>query len=94
MNRFIDQKMGVDLHVFATSAANQCHIDIYKDEAIRAVNICNGLSPLITVLTANAPIWAGKLDTEWIDVREIFWDKSCPLFAAGGLPTWRFLVSG
>lgn len=76
LNRFIDQKYGLDLHVFATSAANQCHIDVYKDEAITAVNVLNGLSPLLSAATANASVWKGMKDEQWIDIREIFWDKS------------------
>ncbi len=76
LNRFIDQQDGVDLHVFATSAANQCHIDVYKEEAIEAVNTLNGLAPLFTSLTANSSVWKGEVDQNWLDVREIFWDKS------------------
>ncbi len=76
LNRFIDQRVGVDLHVFATSAASQVHLDIYRDEAIRAINIFNGLAPLFTALTANASVWKNHIDPEWIDIREIFWDKS------------------
>lgn len=76
LNRFIDQRHGVDLHVFATSAANQCHIDVYREEAIAAVNALTGLAPMLTALTANAPVWRGQLDPDWIDIREIFWDKS------------------
>jgi glutamate--cysteine ligase len=74
-NRFIDQRYGQDLTVFAISAANQCHVDIYKEEAIAAVNMMNGLAPLISAVTANSPVWRGKQDQEWIDIREIFWDK-------------------
>lgn len=76
LNRFIDQKYGVDLNVFATSASNQCHIDVYQDEAITAVNVLNGLAPLLSAVTANAPVWRGTIDPEWLDIREIFWDKS------------------
>lgn len=76
MNRFIDQKKGLDLHVFATSAANQCHIDVYRGEAIQAVNVLNGLSPLLSSTTANASVWKGFPDPEWLDIRELFWDKS------------------
>lgn len=75
LNRFIDQKYGEDLNVFATTASNQCHIDVYEDEAITAVNVFNGLAPLLTALTANAPVWRGSVDPEWVDIREIFWDK-------------------
>lgn len=76
LNRVIDQRYGQDLSVFAISASNQCHIDVYNEEAIMAVNVLNGLAPLISALTSNSPIWRGESDSEWIDVREIFWDKS------------------
>lgn len=75
LNRIIDQKYGQDVSVFATSASNQCHVDIYKEEAIEAVNTMNGLAPLLSAVTANAPVWRGSVDAEWLDVREIFWDK-------------------
>lgn len=74
LNRFIDPRDGVDLHVFTTSCANQVHIDIYKQEAIRAVNVFNGLSGLQIAFGANAPIWKGKVDEQWKAIREIFWD--------------------
>ncbi len=76
LNRVIDQRQGQDLSVFAISASSQCHIDVYKEEAIISVNVMNGLAPLLSALTANSPIWQGKTDDEWLDVREIFWDKS------------------
>ena len=74
LNRFIDQKYGQDVSAFAISASNQCHIDIYKEEAIEAVNTMNGLAPLLSAVTANASVWRGVPDMEWLDVREIFWD--------------------
>jgi gamma-glutamylcysteine synthetase len=76
LNRFIDQQYGTDLTVFATSCSNQCHIDVYREEAITAVNVLNGLGPLLGAITANAPVWRGSIDPEWVDIREIFWDKS------------------
>lgn len=76
LNRFIDQKYGLDLHVFATSAANQCHIDVYDEEAIRVLNMLSCLAPLLSAVTANASVWKGFVDPEWTDIREIFWDKS------------------
>lgn len=74
LNRFIDPHDGVDLHVFTTSAANQVHIDIYRDEAIRAVNVLNGLAGLQIAFGVNAPIWKGRVDEQWKAIREIFWD--------------------
>src|SRR5579863_4404263 len=59
LNRFIDEKYGVDIHVFATSGSNQCHIDVYREEAIDAVNVFNGLAPLLSAVTANASVWKG-----------------------------------
>lgn len=75
-NRFVDQRMGVDDHLSALTAATQCHLDIYRDEAIPAVNAMNGLAPLLCALTANSPVWRGKIDPEWLDVREILNDMA------------------
>ncbi|HEV2403631.1 MAG TPA: glutamate-cysteine ligase family protein [Candidatus Saccharimonadales bacterium] len=66
---------GQDLNLFAISASSQCHIDIFRDEAIRAVNVMNGIAPLLSAVTSNSSIWKGVSDPEWSDVREIFWDK-------------------
>jgi glutamate--cysteine ligase len=74
MNRFIEQRDGVDFHLFTITASNQCHIEISEDEVIRAVNVLNGLSGLQIALTANAPVWRGEVDRQWKAVREIFWD--------------------
>ena len=77
MNRFIDQRDGADLDFGRITAASQCHIDITVDEAIRAVNVLNGLSGLQIALTANSPVWLGKVDQQWKAVREIFWEYMC-----------------
>lgn len=74
MNRFVDQRDGVDFHLFTISASNQCHIEIGEDEAIRAINVLNGLSGLQIALTANSSVWRGEVDQQWKAVREIFWD--------------------
>lgn len=87
MNRFIDQRNGADLHLWTITASNQCHIDISEDEAIRAVNILNGLSGLQIALTANSPVWLGSIDRQWKAVREIFWDYVCvELWKQVGIP--------
>ncbi|HUB93102.1 MAG TPA: glutamate-cysteine ligase family protein [Verrucomicrobiae bacterium] len=75
LNRYVDQRQGRDVSAFAITAANQCHIDIYQEEAILAVNVLNGLAPLLSAVTANASVWRGSVDSEWADVREVLWDK-------------------
>lgn len=73
-NRFIPQENGVDLHMFAITAANQVHLDVNQENAVLALNTVNKLSPLLTALTANASIWKGMIDPQWKDMREIAWD--------------------
>ncbi|MBB5867854.1 gamma-glutamylcysteine synthetase [Allocatelliglobosispora scoriae] len=75
LNRIVDQRHGADVSVFAISASNQCHIDVYRDEAISAVNLANGLAPIFSAITANAPVWRGGVDPDWVDIREFFWDR-------------------
>ena len=75
LNRFIDQRQGVDLHVFATSAASQVHLAVTQSELLDSVNTFNRLGGLFSALTASSPIWAGSVDKDWLDIREIFWDK-------------------
>jgi gamma-glutamylcysteine synthetase len=76
LNRLVDQRFGTDMAVFAITASNQCHVDVYREEAITAVNVANGLSPILTAMTANASVWQAAVDEEWLDVREIFWDRA------------------
>jgi len=66
---------GKDIHLFAISAANQCHIDVSEDEAVRALNVMNGLVGLQMALCVNSPIWRGRLDTRWKAVREMMYDE-------------------
>ena len=87
MNRFIDQREGSDLDFGRITAASQCHIDVTVDEAIRAANALNGLSGLQIALTANSPVWLGRVDPQWKAVREIFWEYMCvTLYTQVGIP--------
>jgi gamma-glutamylcysteine synthetase len=89
LNRFIDPRDGLDLHVFTTSAASHCHVDIYAEEAIRAVNAFNSLSGLQIALSANSPIWKGAIDPHWKAIREVFWDYGWTnRLEQTGMPKW------
>jgi gamma-glutamylcysteine synthetase len=45
---------------FTTTASDQVHIDVSRDEVLRATNLGNLLSPVIAILFANSPVCAGN----------------------------------
>jgi glutamate--cysteine ligase len=65
---------GKDIHLFTITAANQCHIDVDREEAIAAVNVLNGLVGLQMALCVNSPVWKGRVDPHWKAAREMFYD--------------------
>ncbi len=75
-HRFVPSDVGADIHLFTVSAATHCHIDIRLSEAVRAVNVLNALAGVQIALTANSPIWNGRIDPEWKAPRENFYDRT------------------
>lgn len=74
INRSRDQRDGLDLHFFATSAASQVHIDVGESEAIQLVSDMNLVSGFITALSANSSVREGQIDPKVKATREMFWD--------------------
>lgn len=66
------------VHLFALSADCQVHVDVDAHEAHRAVNVFQGLAGAQIALTANATVWRSRVDNEYLDVREAFWDWWLP----------------
>ena len=73
-NLVVSAADGKDIHLFGITAANQCHIDVDTKEAIRAVNVLNGLVGLQMALCVNSPVWKGRIDPQWKAAREMFYD--------------------
>jgi len=72
---FWDQAFKKDLvHLFTISSDCQVHVDVSTDEVHVAVKVLQGLSGPQIALTANATVWRGNVDSEYLDVREAFWD--------------------
>jgi glutamate--cysteine ligase len=64
-----------DVHYHTINAADQIHIGLMDEpEAINAVNGLNALAPVLISLCANSPVWQGRIDPEYIEPRELFWD--------------------
>lgn len=74
LNTFVKTKDGVDLHVFAVTAANQVHVEVSRDEALRVFKVLNELAGLQMALSANSPVWGGKADRICKAARELFWE--------------------
>lgn len=77
-NRFVSQEQGHDSDFLGITASSQTHVDVSRDEAVRAVNILNGLSGLFIILHANSPIWQGKIDSRTGAARELLWSQCFP----------------
>ena len=75
-HRILPGDVGADIHLFTISAATHCHIDVALPEAVRAANALNALAGVQIALTANSPIWNGRIDPEWKAPREIFYDRT------------------
>jgi gamma-glutamylcysteine synthetase len=75
-HRFLPSDIGADIHLFTISAATHCHIDVGLPEAVRAVNVLNALAGVQIALTANSPIWNGRIDPSWKAPRENFYDRT------------------
>jgi gamma-glutamylcysteine synthetase len=75
-HRFVPSDVGADIHLFTVTAATHCHIDVQLSEAIRALNVLNALAGAQIALTANSPIWNGRIDPDWKAAREIFYDRT------------------
>lgn len=80
-NRMVPVTDGNDIHLFTLTASCHCHIDIEIAEAVRAVNVLNGLVGLQMALCVNSPIWKGRVDPQWKAAREMFYDL--------GMTNWR-----
>ena len=85
-NRHIPPEKGDDVHLFTVSASSQIHLDVSFDEAVRAVNVFNGLSGAQLALTANSNIWKGDVDNNYKCVGEMFWDWWNPGSERFGMP--------
>ena len=75
-HRFLPGDVGADIHLFTVTAATHCHIDVRLSEAVRAVNALNALAGAQIALTANSPIWNGRIDPGWKAARENFYDRT------------------
>ena len=57
--RALHQVLGPPWLAFTTTAADQCHVSVTRDEAIEASDTVNLLAPLVVALTANSPVSGG-----------------------------------
>jgi len=85
-NNRMDPEEGDDVHLFTINATSQVHVDVSEEEAIRAVNVFNGLSGAQIALTADSSVWQGQVDPEFKCVCEMFWDWWQPGSNRVGVP--------
>lgn len=78
-NTYVPKGDGVDLHVFAMTAAAQTHIEVHRNNAIDFLNILNALSGVFIILGANSPVWQGRIEkNKRRAIREWLWVTGWP----------------
>ena len=63
-----------DVQFHTINAAAQVHVDIGTGEEMKAVNVFNTYAPAMAALFANSQVWKGRVDLDYIEPREKFWD--------------------
>ena len=64
-----------DVYFHSINAAEQVHIDpLNEQEAVRMVNLYNGLAPVLIALFSNSQVWGNTVDRRR-EPRELFWDR-------------------
>lgn len=78
-NTYVPHEDGVDLHVFAMTAAAQTHIEVNRNNAIDFLNVSNALSGIFILLGANSSVWLGKIEKDKRRaLREWLWATGWP----------------
>ena len=77
-NRFVSPEHGHDSDFLGITASSQTHVDVSRAEAVRVVNVLNGLAGLFIILHANSPIWQGNVDGRSGAMRELLWGQCFP----------------
>jgi len=74
------------VHLFTVTAASQAHVDVAGDEIVDALAVFNGLVPAQIALSANSGVWGGRVDPQYKNVHESFWDRWLPSEDRVGMP--------
>jgi len=74
------------VHLFTVTAASQAHVDVGWEEAGDALAVFNGLAPAQIALTANSAVWDNRVDEQFRNVHESFWDRWSPDEDRVGMP--------
>lgn len=70
----IQAGLGHGVNRITTTASDQVHIDISREELIYSINVFNALSAPMTYLFAHSPIWHSRIDAQGrLAVREAAW---------------------
>jgi glutamate--cysteine ligase len=88
-NREVPPDEGHDLHLFTLNAGSHVHVAVDRREALEALNVLNGFSAALIALTANSPVWRGRLDARR-SVAGSFWDSWTVEPGRSGMPERPF----
>ncbi|MBD3241557.1 MAG: hypothetical protein GF331_13290 [Chitinivibrionales bacterium] len=89
-NEVIPPEDGDDVHMFTVNATSHVHVSVAADEAVRAVNVLNGFAGAQIALTANSPVWRGRVEPGFCCVNEHLWDCWRPAAGRVGVPARSF----
>lgn len=89
-NHRIPPEKGDDVHLFTVNAGSHVHLSVRPAEAVRAVNVLNGLAGAQIALMGDSSVWQGKPSRSFKCTSEVLWDFWRAAEGRAGLPPRRF----
>jgi glutamate--cysteine ligase len=89
-NNVIPMPRGDDVHLFTVNACSHVHVSVQPAEAVRLVNVLNGLAGAQIALTADSNSVSGWVRETYKSVNEKLWDWWEPVKARVGVPPAPF----
>lgn len=85
-NRVVSENKGSDVDLFTLNATCQAHVDLKREEIIKAFKTVNGFVPAQIALNGNSKIWKGDIDPRYKAVINMFWEWWLPDSGRVGIP--------
>jgi gamma-glutamylcysteine synthetase len=89
-NNVIPASRGDDVHLFTVNACSHVHVGMPRGDAVRLVNVLNGMAGAQIALTANSASLAGWVKDDYKCVNEKLWDWWEPVKERVGVPPAPF----
>lgn len=89
-NNVIPSGKGDDVHLFTVNACSHVHVSTAPEEAVRLVNVLNGLAGVQIGLTAHSNVTGGWVEPRYKCINEMLWDWWEPVRDRVGVPSRPF----